>query len=223
MYDVTMLKPGSKWRHFKTGNIYTVVAVAKPATNGREFDGNSVIYQGQDGHITWNRLEKEFLDGRFEPVLAKESPAETVVEEVGRVILETREENARKSAVDALTAEQKDVLIRSIKKFYQDKPRVETQKSISEWIEETFGAAGSNARVVARANEEMAELIKAVTIRDDHPDIPEEIADVFIVLYRVATRMGVDVAEEVDKKMGKNRARSWELDGTGCGYHHKES
>lgn len=95
----------------------------------------------------------------------------------------------------------------------------EDQKSISEWIEATFGPAGSNARVVARANEEMAELLRDVTIDDAHPNIPDEIADVFIVLYRVATRMGVDVHAEIDRKMTINRARKWALDGSGCGYH----
>lgn len=73
----------------------------------------------------------------------------------------------------------------------------ETQETITQWIEETFGAAGSNARVVARANEEMAEMVRSVTIDDAHADL----------------------AEEVDKKMVVNRARTWKLDGSGCGYH----
>lgn len=98
----------------------------------------------------------------------------------------------------------------------------ETQATISAWIEETFGPAGSNARVLARANEEMAELLRSVTIDDAHPDIPEEMADVVIVLYRVAARLGVDLLEEVAKKMAVNRARRWERDGSGCGYHVKE-
>lgn len=98
----------------------------------------------------------------------------------------------------------------------------ENQQTISQWIEETFGPAGSNARVVARANEEMAELLRNVTIQDDHPAMAEEIADVFIVLYRVATRLGVDVHEAIDRKMAVNRARKWALDGSGCGYHVKE-
>lgn len=95
----------------------------------------------------------------------------------------------------------------------------ETQESISQWTEETFGTAGSNARVISRANEEMAELLRVVTIDDNHPDIPEEIADVVIVLCRVATRIGVDINEEITKKMAINRARKWALDDSGCGYH----
>ena len=41
--------------------------------------------------------------------------------------------------------------------------RIETQESISIWAEEAFGRAGSNARLAGRANEEMAELIRAAT------------------------------------------------------------
>lgn len=98
----------------------------------------------------------------------------------------------------------------------------ENQQTISQWIEETFGAAGSNARVVARANEEMAEMLRDVTADDSHPNLAEEMADVVIVLYRIATRLGVDLHDEIDKKMLINRARKWTLDGTGCGYHVKE-
>lgn len=95
----------------------------------------------------------------------------------------------------------------------------ETQRSVVAWVEETFGPVGSNARVVARMNEEVAELIRSVAIDDRHPDIPEEMADVVIVMYRLAARMGVDLMEEIDKKMAVNRSREWELDGSGCGYH----
>lgn len=95
----------------------------------------------------------------------------------------------------------------------------ESQESISQWIEETFGPVGSNARVAARANEEMAELLRTVTIQDDHPEIAEELADLVIVLYRLATRVGADLHSEIDRKMGVNRARKWVTDGSGCGYH----
>lgn len=98
----------------------------------------------------------------------------------------------------------------------------ENQASITEWIENTFGPAGSNARVVARANEEMSELLRDVTTDDNHPNMSDEIADIFIVLYRVATRLGVDVHTEIDRKMAINRDRKWNLDGSGCGYHVKE-
>lgn len=95
----------------------------------------------------------------------------------------------------------------------------ETQQSVSDWANSTFGAAGSNARVAARANEEMAELLRALTAEEYHPKAAEEIADVVIVLYRLATRLGVDLLSEIDRKMAVNRAREWKRDNTGHGYH----
>lgn len=100
--------------------------------------------------------------------------------------------------------------------------RNETQDSISIWANETFGAAGSNARVAARANEEMAELLRCLTADDNHPKAAEEIADVVIVLYRAAWRLGVDLHAEIDRKMAINRKRVWTTDKTGHGYHVRE-
>lgn len=99
---------------------------------------------------------------------------------------------------------------------------METQASISDWAHETFGPAGSNARVAARANEEMAELMRALTVDDSHPKAAEEVADIVIVLYRLATRLGVDLHSEVNRKMQVNRERQWNLDKTGHGYHVRE-
>jgi MazG-like family len=100
--------------------------------------------------------------------------------------------------------------------------RVETQATISAWAESTFGPSGSNARAIARANREMAELLEHVTADDRHPEAAEEIADIVIVLSRVMTRLGVDLQAAIDRKMTKNRARKWKLDGTGHGYHVKD-
>lgn len=58
-----------RWRHVARGTTYTVLAKAK-AQASTEFiaDGDAmIIYQGEDGQV-WARSEKEFLDGRFEPV-----------------------------------------------------------------------------------------------------------------------------------------------------------
>lgn len=96
---------------------------------------------------------------------------------------------------------------------------VETQDSIAAWANETFGAVGSNARVAARANEEMAELLRALTADDYSKKADSEAADVVIVLFRLAWRMGFDLLEEVDRKMAVNRTRVWALDNTGHGYH----
>lgn len=97
----------------------------------------------------------------------------------------------------------------------------ENQQSVARWIRDTFGPVPSNARIVSRANEEMAELLRTVTIDDSSPDLAEEMADVVIVLYRLAERLGVSLADEIDRKMAVNRARKWERDGSGSGYHVK--
>lgn len=96
---------------------------------------------------------------------------------------------------------------------------METTETIGIWASETFGDAGSNARVAARANEEMAELLRAAT--SDHPaeQVVVEAADVVIILARLAYRNGFDLWSEVEKKMAINRARVWKKDGTGHGYH----
>jgi NTP pyrophosphatase (non-canonical NTP hydrolase) len=96
---------------------------------------------------------------------------------------------------------------------------VESQRLISDWAAETFGPVSSNVRVAVRANEEMAELLRALSADDNSPKAAAEIADVFIVLYRLAECLGVDIHEEVDRKMAINRAREWRLDATGHGYH----
>ncbi len=97
--------------------------------------------------------------------------------------------------------------------------KIETQDSISQWADDTFGPAGSNARVAARANEEMAELLRALTVDDNHHKAAEELADIVIILNRLATRLGVDLNAEVNRKMAVNRKREWKLDNTGHGYH----
>lgn len=96
---------------------------------------------------------------------------------------------------------------------------LENQISVSQWAEETFGPTSSNARIAARANEEMAELLRALTANDHHPKAPEEVADVVICLYRLATKLGFHLAAEIDRKMAVNRSRKWEQSGDGHGYH----
>lgn len=95
----------------------------------------------------------------------------------------------------------------------------ETQESVTAWANETFGVAKSNARIAARANEEMAELLRALTADDANPAAAAEVADVVIVLYRLASYLGVDLMREIDAKMAINRARAWAKDASGHGYH----
>lgn len=97
---------------------------------------------------------------------------------------------------------------------------METQRSIADWAEQTFGPAVYLARVGARANEEMAELLRKLTAAEiDLDGIAEEAADVVIVLYRLAHLTGRDLNAEVNAKMAINRAREWKMTGDGHGYH----
>jgi NTP pyrophosphatase (non-canonical NTP hydrolase) len=97
-------------------------------------------------------------------------------------------------------------------------PYDDDQLTISQWSNATFGPAGSNLSCAARANVEMAELLFALSKDDNHPKAAEEMADVVIVLYRLAERLGVDLHDEVDKKMRINRGREWVVEG-GHGQH----
>ena len=96
--------------------------------------------------------------------------------------------------------------------------KTETQETISQWSADTFGAVVSNARVAARANEEMAELLRTLTTDGDDPAAGAEIADVVIVLYRLASLMGFELDKLVNSKMAINRQRKWSRDGSGHGY-----
>ncbi len=98
---------------------------------------------------------------------------------------------------------------------------METPKTVAAWARDTFGQASTHANIAARANVEMAELLTALTADDQHPKTAEEIADIFICLYRLIDSLGVDIQVEIDRKMTINRARKWALDGTGHGYHVK--
>lgn len=98
----------------------------------------------------------------------------------------------------------------------------ESEQSVASWADETFGPATSNMRIAARANEEMAELLRALSVDDGNPKAAEEIADVVIILTRLARNLGTSIKLEIDHKMSINRRRRWEKDNTGHGYHIRE-
>jgi hypothetical protein len=99
----------------------------------------------------------------------------------------------------------------------------ETQDSIGQWCEETFGPVPTNIRIAARANDELAELIHALSFDDrDWEKAAEETADVVIALCRLAHNLGFDLWAAVEYKMEVNRRRRWVVDGAGCGKHVKE-
>lgn len=97
----------------------------------------------------------------------------------------------------------------------------ESQASISSWADRTFGPAGTNMSVARRAHQEMKELLGELAADDGNQKAAGEMADVVCILFRLADRMGFDLLDEVDKKMRINRAREWNLDGKGQGYHKK--
>jgi NTP pyrophosphatase (non-canonical NTP hydrolase) len=68
----------------------------------------------------------------------------------------------------------------------------ESQATICAWADETFGPAASVQRVLGRANEELAELLRKATAGPalDAAAIAEEAADVGIVLCRAARMLG---------------------------------
>jgi hypothetical protein len=99
----------------------------------------------------------------------------------------------------------------------------ETQQSIAQWANETFGEPVSNLSIAKRAEREMSELLMSLEFSDRNTHSPVEGADVIIVLMRLFERMGTTWQAEVDKKMAINRARTWVLDGEGHGSHVKET
>lgn len=99
----------------------------------------------------------------------------------------------------------------------------ETQQSITEWANATFGEPIHNESIATRALDEMHELLDALYDDDKHPKAADEAADVLIVLMRLFDRLGTTWQAEVDRKMAINRARKWNLHGNGHGSHIKDA
>jgi len=98
---------------------------------------------------------------------------------------------------------------------------IETQATIREWQIDTFGAPTNSMRTATRLNEEVAELLVDMSL-GNHAKVPDEMADIYVVLCGLAGELGVDIAAEVDKKMTINRARRWRITDEGHGYHIKD-
>ena len=90
----------------------------------------------------------------------------------------------------------------------------ETVQTVTTWANETFGQATIQVQV-ARGKKEWDELTDAIEA-GDMGKVAIEAADVCICLYRV---IGTLDPEAIDKKMKKNRARKWQVDGHGCAQH----
>jgi len=113
---------------------------------------------------------------------------------------EERARNAEAALADHLVAANKKV-------------ESETIASVTTWANETFGPATIEVQI-DRAWKEFRELLQLRGLDTDK--IAEEAADVCICLFRV---IGTLDQEAVNKKMAKNRARKWQVDGQGCAQH----
>ena len=85
----------------------------------------------------------------------------------------------------------------------------ETLESIIAWGDDTFGPC-SQGRAIERAGEEWREMI------EEGADVPIEAADVIICLLRIP-----GILDAINRKMGINRKREWNVRPDGTGYHVK--
>ena len=104
---------------------------------------------------------------------------------------------------------------------------VESQRSIADWADFTFGPCSKRIHAVRRARQEMNEFIALHTdMIDELPvsdrQLVDEAADVVITLFRLAHVLKADLMSRVDTKMVINRQRRWQSDGTGHGQHIKD-
>jgi len=94
----------------------------------------------------------------------------------------------------------------------------ETQRTMCDWAQKTFGPVRDPKALLSRALLEMEELGQAID-DDDVVEIGKEAADVMILLYRLVDQFGLDLDQEVGAKMAINRSRNWVSKGDGTGSH----
>lgn len=94
------------------------------------------------------------------------------------------------------------------------------QETITQWAVSTFGKPATLQGVMEKLHGEMSELYEEVVDANGEPArIGKECADVFIVLVQIAEHSGVNLMEEVAKKMAINAAREWKIIGDGIAQH----
>jgi hypothetical protein len=93
-------------------------------------------------------------------------------------------------------------------------PPRETQATINSWQRDHFPTATS-AGVTGHLREEIREFFDA----PDDRLAAVEAADIVILLYCWAMLNGVDLHEEIDRKMVINRRREWNIQPDGTGRH----
>ena len=90
----------------------------------------------------------------------------------------------------------------------------ETQQSIAAWAK---GALPSKLQTVdaitAKANDEMSELVRDILTGESRQKVGEEVADVVIPLFQLCQSLGLDLLEQVDRKMSIVRGREYTPDG----------
>jgi hypothetical protein len=99
---------------------------------------------------------------------------------------------------------------------------IEDQESISAWTDQTFGPASSNARVAARANEGMAEPLRALIADHNHAKTAEKVANVVIVLCRLMTQDGPQSRRRAGAQDGDQSHTARESHGRRHGYHGRD-
>lgn len=97
-------------------------------------------------------------------------------------------------------------------------PEAENQQTVARWSEETFGPVSDHKTLVTRAMTEMEELLEAIE-KGDISEAGKEAADVTILLWRLMELNGLNLDNEVTKKMAENRGRQWTCKGDGTGKH----
>lgn len=95
----------------------------------------------------------------------------------------------------------------------------DTQAKVNKWQHETFGDHDkSPGPIVDKFEEEVNELVDAVMAGDLY-DIQTELADVVIILCRIADRYSIDIEKAVLIKLAINQKRIWKQDEGGTFSH----
>lgn len=83
-----------------------------------------------------------------------------------------------------------------------------------QWIGRNWTDWHTPPRLALALASEVGELCHLYRFNDtpDPDDVASEVADVFIFLLRFATVTGIDLTEEVNRKMGRNFARFTEME-----------
>jgi hypothetical protein len=83
------------------------------------------------------------------------------------------------------------------------------QATICDWAASAFGPATDLAGVLACANDELAEGLRAVTGSKPFEEVAEEVADVAIVLCRAASLAHIELRRVEDGQRTEPGTRGW--------------